>query len=159
MSAAGNVIGPEAIEAWAQANFPDTLWLDSWGERAAFYNPGRRFPRGAYFLTLKQKDGEHDRASRLDRQGIYRLNFSLQPARYEAMFGRRPARPAKGGVVAGDCDFTASDVLMPHPVYAWMGWVCILNPDQARLSMLEQLVGQSYQRARKTLARREKAKA
>ncbi len=25
-------------------------------------------------------------------------------------------------------DFTTTNSLMPHPVYAWMSWVCVLAP-------------------------------
>lgn len=27
-------------------------------------------------------------------------------------------------------DLTALDVLLPHPVYGRLGWVCVLNPDR-----------------------------
>ena len=42
--------------------------------------------------------------------------------------GSGSARPAKGGVVNTGHDFAALDVLGPHPVYAWMGWVQALSP-------------------------------
>lgn len=100
----------------------------SWGEVSLFYNPGRVLPNGLYLCTVREHDGPNDSASNLDREGVFRLAVGLSVARYEELFGARPARPPKGSVVATGHDFTALDVLMPHPVYAWMGWVQILNP-------------------------------
>lgn len=36
------------------------------------------------------------------------------------MYATIPARLAAGGVVDMDCDHTALDIVIPHPVYAWM---------------------------------------
>jgi hypothetical protein len=35
---------------------------------------------------------------------------------------------SSAGVDEADCDFTALDQIMPHPVYGQMFWVCVLNP-------------------------------
>ena len=35
--------------------------------------------------------------------------------------------PYKGGLVDMSYDFIAKDVIMLHPVYAWMDWICFLN--------------------------------
>ena len=37
-------------------------------------------------------------------------------------------------------DFTSSNQLMPHPIYAWMGWVCILNPTEQKFEELKPLI-------------------
>ena len=94
--------------------------VEAWGEIAYFYNREDRLPRGVYFATLKSKDGDNDRASRLDRSGVYRLNVGIGKAGYRSLFGAPPARPVAGGVVETGHDFTTLDVLLPHPVYAWM---------------------------------------
>jgi hypothetical protein len=36
----------------------------NWGERGIFYNPDRVLKKGVYVLTIKEKDGENDSASR-----------------------------------------------------------------------------------------------
>jgi hypothetical protein len=108
----------------------------SWGETALFYNPGRTLPNGVYFCTFKERDGDNDRASMLTREGVFRVSIGVSPATYVARFGPRPARPAKGGVVNTGHDFAALDVLTPHPVYAWMGWVQILSPTASRYAAL-----------------------
>ena len=52
--------------------------VNSWGEQGLFYNPERLLKRGVYILTVKNKDGENDKGSRLDRDGIYRLNLGVR---------------------------------------------------------------------------------
>jgi hypothetical protein len=41
-------------------------------------------------------------------------------------------------------DFAALDVLTPHPVYGWMGWVQVLNPGEAHFAELQPLVREAY---------------
>ena len=108
-----------------------------WGEDSVFYNPGRAAPLGVIFASIKDHDGENDRSARLSRPGVYRFAFCLAPASYARLFGARPARPPKGGVVAlPDYDPTRLQRLMPHPVYAWMRWVQILSPTREQYESL-----------------------
>jgi hypothetical protein len=101
----------------------------SWGEISLFYNPDRKLPNGVYFCTIKEHDGENDKSSKLDRAGVFRLAIGLGGATYERLFGLKPKRPEKGGIVRLSYDFTEIGRLMPHPVYAWMGWAQILSPN------------------------------
>lgn len=121
--------------------------ISAWGEVSFFVNPNGRLKRGAYFATIKQKDGAHDRASALDRGGLWRVNFGLPKGDFAALFGAPPARPAQGGVVTGPWDFTALDVLTPHPVYGWMGWVAILNPSMGSMALLRPLIATAHAKA------------
>ncbi|GAA3965616.1 DUF6194 family protein [Allohahella marinimesophila] len=130
--------------------------VDAWGETSFFYNPEGRLPRGVYFATLKNKDGENDKGSELERDGVFRLNFGVSQSSYEEALGARPARPAAGGVVGTGHDFTKLNTLMPHPVYGWMAWVCILNPDQATWQNLQPLLNESYELAVKKYKQRVK---
>lgn len=113
---------------------------ETWGELSFFYNPGNRLPRGTYFCTVKDKDGDNDKGSNLNRDGVYRMNFGLPPRAFEDVFGPRPARPAKSQTIEGPWDFTALDMLMPHPVYGWMGWVCLLSPKTATFDEIKPLL-------------------
>ncbi len=119
----------------------------SWGETSLFYNPGLALPNGVYFCTVKDHDGANDSASRLDRPGVFRLALGLPVARYEALFGPRPQRPSKGGTVTTGHDFTTLDVLVPHPVYAWMGWAQILNPTRASFDQLQPMFDEAHRAA------------
>lgn len=89
-----------------------TVLVESWGEKGIFYNPGLVLKRGVYVLTVKEKDGDNDKASNLDRTGIYRVNLGLRKSTFQKMYGKIPARPTAGGVVDMDCDFTALDTRM-----------------------------------------------
>ena len=65
-----------------------------------------------------------------------------------------PSRPPKGGVVSAGADFTALDRLMPHPVYAWMGWIAALNPSPETFEAMKPLIQESYEYAREKFAKR-----
>ena len=133
-----------SIARYITESFPGVAPVSAWGELSFFYNPGRRLPRGVYFATLKDKDGENDRASNLQRHGVFRLNIGIDKATYRSLFGPRPARPAAGGVVSTGHDFTALDRLMPHPVYGWMSWVAVLNPGRATFESVKPLLEEGY---------------
>lgn len=138
---------PDDLLAQVSARYPGSVLVTTWGERSVFYNPERALPKGVYFLTVKERDGPNDRASMLDRSGVYRVNLGLGAAAYEERFGPRPARPPKGGVVDTGHDFTAVDVLLPHPVYAWMGWACVLSPSAATWAGLASAVDVAHAQA------------
>lgn len=138
---------PDQIVRFILDSFDHVLTKSSWGETAFFANPGGRLPSGSYFATIKEKDGANDRASHLDRDGIFRLNIGPGKGQFEPLFGKPPSRPAKGGIIDGPWDFTVRDVLMPHPVYGWMSWVCVLNPSKATFEEIKPLLNAAHIRA------------
>lgn len=69
-------------------DFEGIIPKSSWGETSLFYNPGNRLPNGVYFCTLKEKNGKNDKASDLDREGIFRLSIGISKETYEKHFGR-----------------------------------------------------------------------
>lgn len=97
-----------------------------------FYNPGGRFKYGTHVANLKLRDGKGDRASRLDREGFFRLDIGVPREIFVERFGPLPETPPAGGVVRGAWDFTATDTLMPHPSYGWDGWMSIVNPSAGK---------------------------
>lgn len=122
----------------------DTVLVESWGEKGIFYNPDHALKRGVYVLTMKEKDGANDKASNLSREGIFRVNMGLRKQTFSELFGSIPARPAAGEVVRMEYDFTLLDTILPHPVYAWMGWISILNPSEDTFEKLKPLIDESY---------------
>lgn len=121
----------------------------AWGDTFFIYDPegtlepAHRFP----FATIVTKDyGNFDRASHLDRPGVFRLNIGVSRETYTALFGPPPRPDSAGGVQAG-YDFTALDRLMPHPVYSPQAWVAVLNPSEDTLRQIRPLLEEAYARA------------
>jgi hypothetical protein len=135
---------PENLIEQITQRFEGLLVKASWGESALFYNPDQRLPNGIYFCTIKQQNGDNDRASQLDRKGVYRLSLGINRKSYEQHFGSKPARPTKGGIVDTGHDFTELDRLMPHPIYAWMAWVQVLNPSVSTFVQILSLMDEAY---------------
>lgn len=129
----------------------------TWGETAYFYNPGNLLKRGTYFATIKEKDGENDKSSNLDREGVWRLNIGVPKPVFEQLFGHPPARPAKGGIVEGPWDFTEFDVLMPHPVYGWMSWLAINSPSPQSFEQCKPLLLEAHGKAKSLFEKRIKS--
>ncbi|TCD16758.1 hypothetical protein E0D97_03655 [Oricola cellulosilytica] len=143
----------QIIDALLQ-RFDGVTVVEAWGEKSLFYNPGRLLPRGVYFATLKEKNGDNDRASHLDREGIFRLNIGTTKPLFLERFGPPPPRPGKGGAVDGPWDFTALDTLTPHPVYGWMSWVAVVNPSEGSFHEIKPLIEAAYQKATTTFSKR-----
>lgn len=139
---------PEEIVTRLATRLSGVIPKSSWGETALFYNPNATLPNGVYFCTIKEHDGEKDRASNLNRDGVFRLAIGLPSPTYVRLFGAKPPRPAKGGVVRSGHDFTELNRLMPHPIYAWMGWVQILSPTRATFEELQPLLEEAHRAAR-----------
>ncbi len=132
-----------------EKEFPGVMPKSSWGETALFYNPGKILPNGVYFCTIKEKNGENDQASQLDREDIFRLSIGISKESYQELFGEKPKRPKKGGIIKTTTkyDFTQTNVLMPHPIYGWMSWVQILNPSEKSFEKLLPLIKEAHAQA------------
>ena len=111
---------PESIIQHITSELDGVVPKSSWGETSLFYNPGNLLPNGVYFCTIKEKDGDNDKSSRLDRDSVFRVSIGVGKSNYEKQFSVKPKRPEKGGIVDTGHDFTKLDELMPHPIYAWM---------------------------------------
>lgn len=141
---AGNDSDSYVISNYLLSTFEDIILLNAWGENSFFYNPSNASPRGTYFCTIKEKDGDNDKASELYRSNIFRFNFGVSKKTFADLFGNIPKRPAKGSVIDYDCDFSQVDILQPHPIYGWMCWVAILNPTKETFDELKILLEESY---------------
>jgi hypothetical protein len=106
--------------------------------------PKRQFP----FATIVTKDyGDFDRASNLNRPGVFRLNIGLSSDTYRARFGPQPSRPGDGDAVDTGHDFGVLDQLIPHPVYATQSWVSVLNPSIETFEAIQPLLAEAYDQA------------
>jgi hypothetical protein len=87
------------LEHWILDNYLGVIVANAYRERSFFYNPDDSLPKGIYFATIKESDGPNDKASSLDRDGIYRLSIGVGKKQYQFLFGEMPKRPAKGDIV------------------------------------------------------------
>lgn len=147
-------ISVEDILRNIEETFPGLRCINTWGETSFFYNPNNVLKRGVYFCTIKEKDGENDAASNLNREGVFRVNFGISPRSFLHLFNQKPIRPQKGGIIAGNYDFTELNSLMPHPVYGWGNWVAILNPSGASWENVQPLLNEGYELAVKRYQKR-----
>ncbi|UWD47589.1 DUF6194 family protein [Clostridioides difficile] len=147
----------EDIFNYCVSNLDDVVLTDNWGERGIFYNPNGVLKKGVYVLTIKEKDGINDKSSSLNRTNVYRVNVKLKKETFINMFDYIPKRPSAGQIVNMDFDFTKMDIIMPHPVYAWMTWVCVLNPSEKTFEELKIIIQESYNLAKEKFAKRIKS--
>lgn len=144
----------DQITAHLLTSFQGIREKRTWGERSFFYNPDGSSPHGTYFVTIKEKNGDNDKASALDRPGIYRVNFGVGKMTFTSLFGSIPARPAKGGIIAGGYDFQRLNHLTPHPIYGWMCWVALICPDETMFETIKPLLRESHGLAAEKFAKR-----
>lgn len=102
--------------------------------------PEKRFP----FTTLVTGD-RYDEASHLDRDATtYRVNVGVDKATYEELFGPAPRQAAGSEVIDTGFDYAATDTVLPHPCYAPLHWVCVVNPGNRTRAQLAVLLEEAH---------------
>lgn len=130
----------DTIAQHIRATFPGVEVVAAAGDSFFFCGPERKMP----FATLVTGDN-HDKASDLNRPGVYRLNVGVVKETYRSLFGPQPAMVTTADeVVDTGHDFTALDQIMPHPVYAAMSWICVLNPGPATFERVKELLAEAH---------------
>ena len=142
---------PESVTQYILNTYAGVETVEAAGFTFFFYGPDRMMP----FATLGTEDDVYDRASDLDRPGVFRLNIGVSRDTYTRMFGLHPAAPGESRMVDTGHDFTALDQLIPHPVYAPQSWVCGLNPSALTFQTVGTLLDEAYERAVSRQAKRE----
>ena len=91
----------------------------SWGDVFFYVAPDGRVPSGQPFATIVTKDYPGEPSAGLNRPGSFRVNIAA----------RRHGEPgaAQSGAAA---DPSTPDLLMPHPAYAKLGWVAVVDPGE-----------------------------
>lgn len=148
------MIEADEVLKYCLENLEGTILVSSWGERGIYYNPDNILKRGVYILTVKEKDGDNDKGSNLNRENIYRVNLGIRKTTFIEMFDFIPKRPAKGCIVDMNYDFSATNKILPHPVYAWMGWICLLSPSEQTFNELKPLIQEAYEYAKEKFKKR-----
>jgi hypothetical protein len=128
-------------------SFPGVETTTAFGYTFFFYQSERMLP----FATLISSDTEYDRISDLSRSGVYRLNIGVSRQTFHSLFG-------KGKVDVSSYDYTALDVIMPHPEYAKQFFICVLSPSEATFEQIRLLLAEAYDIAVRRSTRRGKSK-
>lgn len=132
-----------AVSEYIRDAFPGVETASTGGYTFFFYGSDRKLP----FATLATADDEYDRASNLNRPGVYRLNVGVSRDTYRSLFGEKSPRLEDSGVVDTGHDFSVLDRILPHPVYAPQSWVCVLNPSRDTFGTVQSLLSEAYDRA------------
>lgn len=133
---------PTAIVSAICESFEDVSVTEANGDAFFFVGDSpadQRMP----FATLVGSDA-HDRASDLSSRGAFRLNIGVSRETYEARFGPPPAGPIQADPIDTGHDYTRIDVLMPHPIYSPLHWVCVVNPSVATFEALQPLLEEGH---------------
>jgi len=137
----------EAIER----QLPGIATTTGAGDWFLFYDPDgvtrpdQRFP----FCTLVTAD-RYDAASDLDRDlCAYRINLGVDRESYEELFGPAPRQAVGTEVLDTGFDYTTADTVLPHPFYAPLHWLCVVNPGERSRSLLATLLEQAHELAKR----------
>ncbi|WP_406130323.1 DUF6194 family protein [Streptomyces canus] len=119
-------------------DFPEIAW----GDAFFYYAPDGRIPRTTQpYGTIVTKDYPDDSASDLDPPGRWRVNVHV-------------GRTGLPELLAGRYDLAAADVVLPHPVYGPLGWICVVNPGERTTGTVVRLLREAHEAARARAARR-----
>ena len=129
------------------------------GDWFLFYDPdGVTRPEARFPFTTLVTGDRYDAASNLDRDDTtYRVNLGIGRTTYERLLGPAPRQPVGGGVIGAGIDYTEADTLLPHPYYAPMHWVCIVNPAEQTGQLLADLLGRAHAMAMRQYDHRRRA--
>ena len=89
------------------------------------------------FATIASTGNEYETVSKLDRPGVYRLNVGVSRETFKSLFGANK-------VDVSAYDFTALDILMPHPDYSAQSFICLLSPSEATFESIKPLLTEAY---------------
>lgn len=123
---------------------PGISSLESSGYTFYFYGDEQVLP----FVTYAASDNEYDNMSRLDREGVYRVNIGVSGNTFDSLF----SDPDQAW------DYTVLNRFMPHPHYAAQHFICVLNPEGPLLEQTLHLIDEAYAIARGRFDRKQARK-
>lgn len=123
---------------------PGISSLEHSGYTFYFYGVEQVLP----FVTYAASDNEYDNMSRLDRDGVYRVNIGVSKNTFDSLF----PEPDQAW------DYTALNRFMPHPHYAAQHFICVLNPEGPMLEQTLRLIEEAYGVARDRFERKQARK-
>jgi hypothetical protein len=121
------------VEAFIVETFSGVETAEAFGFTFFSYKTDNKMP----FATLASSDNEYDSVSDLDRPGVFRLNIGISKESFQSLFGYAE-------LDMDNYDFTALDVIMPHPEYAKQHFICVLSPGETTFEMVRALLAEAY---------------
>ena len=121
----------------------------AWGDSFFYYAPDGVIPQTQPFATIITKDYPDDAGSRLGRPGAFRVNVAAGSSQFRRWTGHEPR-----DLPAAPID-PVDDVVLAHPVYGELGWLCVTNPGPHAGESLLELVRSAHAAARARHERRE----
>lgn len=115
----------------------DSIPEIAWGDSFFYYAPDGTIPHEQPFATLVTKDYPGEPSSGLGIDGTFWVSVNA---------GSRGSTPTD--------DPGLRDVVMPHPVYAGEGWVCVVAPGSAAEDELRGLLRDAHAAAARRHERR-----
>ncbi len=131
--------------AGADSGAPEVAWGDSFvyddPPGAEPEPPDRRWP----FATVVVHDyAGFDESSRLDREGVFRVNVNVGKRRFEELVGYPPSQH---GARRDEHDYAELDRVLPHPEYGQQAWVCVVSPGDRTADLVRALLAEARDRA------------
>lgn len=121
----------------------------AWGDHFFYYAPDGQAPqREQPYATIVTKNYPDDAMCDLDRPERWRLNIHVGTDAFLKLTGENPRAEATPR------DYTATDVVLPHPVYRGQGWVSIINPGAGTQDLAARLLRQAHEDAKRRAERR-----
>jgi hypothetical protein len=134
-----------AVIDYIMKTFPKVETVTEYGYDMFFYRSDRKLS----FATMISSDYDYDHVSNLNRPGVYRLNIGVTKQTFQSLFGTDQ-------VNVNDYDFTALDVIMPHPEYAQYHFICVLSPSDETFEEIRPLLAEAYDIAARRYASQNK---
>lgn len=134
-----------AVIEYIMKTFPHVETTQAYGYDMFFYRSDRKLS----FATVISSDQEYDKISNLNRPGVYRLNIGISKQTFQSLFGTEK-------VDGNDYDFSAVDVIMPHPEYAQYHFICVLSPGEETFEKIRPLLVEAYDIAARRYASQNK---
>jgi hypothetical protein len=133
-----------SIASYITGTFANVETGENLGYTFFYYGADHMLP----FATLAHTGNEYERISNLDRPGVFRLNLGVSRETFQSLFGTNK-------VDVSGYDFTALDIILPHPDYAAQSFICVLNPSDATFEKLKPMLAEAYALAHKRNTRRQ----
>ena len=132
----------EEIKAYFFSNFKDLTLLENDDDLFFMHKNNEKLP----FVTLVTKDNDYDNVSNLNRDRFFRMNFAIDKETFLSKFEGLTDNKKLEAYMNLDIDFTQQDVIMPHPTYGTMNWVCIVNPSKGSFELIKEHLQTTYRK-------------